>query len=340
MAHSVKHGPQGGQHSPRRHRHTAAIPPKAPIPPVTPGVKGRVDAADPTWTTLLGYTTTAVTGVRDWADHTLHEIEDWALKSLGSAGTDKHTGAPMSVGPRPAALDGGLDLGFLGEYVGGEVSTQDIRTAAAELGCDASLIYAIAKQESATSSFTEVDGRTVPSILYERHIFRKYTSPHMKPPSPYEHDHPDICGPGYHRTTKGTGKDKGRLIDRVTHRLAVPDDIYGPPGRHQYERLCKAYALDRAAALESCSWGKFQIMGFNFKAAGYADVFAFVKAMSSGDPAHIKAFLKFAKTNKVLLSGLQNRNYEQIAEGHNGTGWRSLNPEYASNIEKYSKEWK
>ena len=86
--------------------------------------------------------------------------------------------------------------------------------------------------------------------------------------------------------------------------------------------------------------GKFQIMGFNYQAAGYADVFAFVKGMSTGDPAHIKAFLKFAKTNKTLLSGLRNKNYEDIAEGHNGKEWRSLNPEYASNIEKFSKEYK
>jgi hypothetical protein len=306
---------------------------------VTPGIKGRGDAADPTFTTLLGFTS-GLTGVRDWADHTLHEIEDWATKALGGFGKDKHTGAPMAVGPKPAAMSGGLDLGFLGEYVGGEVSSQDIRAAATELGCDPSLIYAIARQESATSSFTKVDGRTAPSILYERHIFRKYTSPHMKPPSPYEHDHHEICGPGYHRTRKGQGKEKGQLIDRNTNEIAVSDDIYGPSGKHQYERLCKAYALDRAAALESCSWGKFQIMGFNFKAAGYADVFAFVKGMSSGDPAHIKAFLKFAKTNKTLLSGLQNKNYEQIAEGHNGAEWRKLNPEYASNIEKFSKDWK
>ena len=58
------------------------------------------------------------------------------------------------------------------------------------------------------------------------------------------------------------------------------------------------------------------------------------------NPAHIKAFLKFAKTNKTLLSGLRNKNYEQIAEGYNGAEWRNLNPEYASNIEKFSKDWK
>jgi hypothetical protein len=339
MAPSVKPGTLSHHHH-RHHRHPTGVPPKAPVPAVTPGVKGRADAADPTLTTLLGYTTTALTGVRDWADHTLHEIEDWALQALGSVGVDRHTKAPMAVGPRPAGLGDALDLGFLGEYVGGEVSPDDIKAAAADLQCDASLIYAIAKQESASSSFIQVDGRTVPSILYERHIFRRYTSPHLKPPSPYEHDHPDICGPAYHVTHKGHGKDKGQVIDNVTKKVAQADDIYGPSGRHQYERLCKAYALDRGAALEACSWGKFQLMGFNYKAAGYADVFAFVKAMSSGDPAHIKAFLKFAKSNRTLLSGLQNRNYEQIAEGHNGTDWRRVNPNYASNLEKYSKEWK
>ena len=337
MANSVKPGPQGThhQHHHRHRRHPAVVPQKAPIPPVTPGVRGHADSGDPTWTTLLGFTP-GLTGVRDWADHTLHEIEDWASKTLGSHGVDSKTGAPVAVGPKPPSAKDDLDLSFLGDYVGGEVTRADILAAAADLKCDAGLIYALAKQESATSSFTKVDGRTVPTILYERHIFRKYTSPHMKPPSPYEHDHHEICGPGYHRTRKVNGV----LIDRSTTAAAVADDVYGPPGRHQYERLCKAYALDRAAALESCSWGKFQIMGFNYKAAGYADVFAFVKGMSTGDPAHIKAFLKFAKSNDTLLSGLQNRNYEQIAEGHNGAGWRSLNPDYPGNIEKFSKEWK
>jgi hypothetical protein len=340
MANSDKHGPHGGHHRHRHHRHTAAIPPKAPIPPLTPGVRGHADSADPTWTTLLGYTTTAITGVRDWADHTLHEIEDWAQKALGSVGVDKHTRAPMAVGPKPPAISGGLDLGFLGEYVGGEITRQDILTAATELKCEPGLIYAIAKQESATSSFIRVDGRTVPTILYERHVFRRYTSPHLKPPSPYEHDHPDICGPAYHRTHRGKGAEKGLTIDNVTKKVALPDDIYGPTGHHQYERLCKAYALDRGAALEACSWGKFQLMGFNYKTAGYADVFAFVKGMSTGDPAHIKAFLKFAKSNPTLLKGLQDKNFVLIAEGHNGKDWASVNPDYPANLEKYSKEWK
>ncbi len=80
-------------------------------------------------------------------------------------------------------------------------------------------------------------------------------------------------------------------------------------------------------------------MGFNYSSAGYKDVFEFVKSMSTGDPAHIKAFLKFANSNKVLSSGLKEIDFEKIAEGHNGAGWRSVNPEYAKNIKKYYKEY-
>ena len=342
MANSVKPGPQDSHprhHHHRHHRHSATVPPKTPIPPSTPGVKGRVDAADPTTTTLLGWTN-ALTGVRDWADHTMHDIEDWASKALGSHGVEPHTQAPTAIGPKPPEHSGGLDLSFLGDFVGGTISNEDIKAAAVELQCEPGLIYAIAKQESDKSSFITVQGRTVPTILFERHIFRRYTSPHQKPPSPYEHDYPEICGPAYHVTHKGKGAEKGHVIDNVTGKDALAIDIYGPSGLHQYERLCKAYALDRAAALEACSWGKFQIMGFNYKGAGYADVFAFVKGMSTGDPAHIKAFLKFAKSNKTLLTGLRTKNYEMIAEGHNGTDWRKVNPNYASNLEKFSKEWK
>ena len=66
---------------------------------------------------------------------------------------------------------------------------------------------------------------------------------------------------------------------------------------------------------------------------------AFTKALSRNDAEHMKAFLKFAKSNKTLLYGLRERNFEKIAIGHNGDNWRAINPEYASNIEKFYKEY-
>jgi hypothetical protein len=239
------------------------------------------------------------------------------------------------------------DWSFLGDYTGEQLTKSDIEAAAKDLQCEAGLIHAIARQESAHSSFVVVGDRTVPTILYERHHFRKLTRPRRNEPSPFEATHPDICGPAYHLTKVNKRivvKDGKKFVvrevlDKVTSLPAIEDDVYGAGGAHQYKRLVKAYQLDKSAALQSCSWGKFQIMGFNYSSAGYASVFDFVRAMSTGEAAHMKAFLKFAKANSVLLKGLRSKDFEKIAEGHNGAEWRSINPNYASNIERYYKEY-
>jgi hypothetical protein len=101
----------------------------------------------------------------------------------------------------------------------------------------------------------------------------------------------------------------------------------------------EAYGIDQDAALQACSWGKFQIMGFNYAAAGFKSVKELSLAMSLGEAEHIKAFLKFAKGNRTLLSGLRTKNFEMIAEGHNGAAWRSINPEYANNIRRFYNEY-
>jgi len=47
----------------------------------------------------------------------------------------------------------------------------------------------------------------------------------------------------------------------------------------QPERLERAIKINKDAALSSASWGKFQIMGFNYELAGFATLDAFVAAM-------------------------------------------------------------
>ena len=230
-----------------------------------------------------------------------------------------------------AKVEGDIpDLSFLGEYVGGEITKADIEAAAKELKCEAGLIYAIARQESAHSSFIKIGNRTVPMILYERHQFSR-RSKHA-----YDKSYPDISGPSYKRARKNK---KGEWREIKTGKIVSLVDIYGPSGIAQYKRLVKAYQLDQNAALMACSWGKFQIMGFNYKAANFKNVKDFVRAMSKGDAEHMKAFLKFAKSNPTLLGGLRNNDFEKIAEGHNGEKWRSINPEYASNLKKFNSEY-
>jgi hypothetical protein len=112
MANSTQPGPAGSQHHRHRHRHphTADVPPKALPPATTPGSQGRKDQSDPTWTSLLGWTPN-VTGLKDWADHTLHEAENWWHKTLGGIGVDKQSGAPVAHGSAaPTAPAGELNL--------------------------------------------------------------------------------------------------------------------------------------------------------------------------------------------------------------------------------------
>jgi hypothetical protein len=63
---------------------------------------------------------------------------------------------------------------------------------------------------------------------------------------------------------------------KIAHPYAKYNDIcnpspggYGAPEIHQYERLIKAAELDRDAAIMSCSWGVFQVMGIYYKQFGY-----------------------------------------------------------------------
>ena len=108
MANSKLPGVANTHAHPRQHPHRHS--PKKALPPhKTPGTQGRNDQADPTTTTHLGWTN-AVTGLRDWADHTLHTFEAWGHAALGAIGLEPVTKKPVAMGakalvPAPGGLD-------------------------------------------------------------------------------------------------------------------------------------------------------------------------------------------------------------------------------------------
>lgn len=138
-----------------------------------------------------------------------------------------------------------------------------------------------------------------PQILYERHIF--------------------------HRLTGGKFDD-GNISD-------PKPGGYGPSGAHQYDRLAAAIALDRAAALQSASWGVGQIMGMNFKSAGFADVESMVAAMIVGEDQQLTAMSNFLLQGKLNVS-LRAHDWTSFARGYNGANFAinrydaKLNAEY------------
>jgi hypothetical protein len=128
-----------------------------------------------------------------------------------------------------------------------------------------------------------------PQILFERHIF--------------------------HRLTNGEFDD-GNISD------PTPGG-YGPRGALQYDRLNRAILKDRAAALQSASWGLGQIMGMNFAKAGFHDVEEMVAAMSDSEDRQLMATANFL-TATGLASFLRGHDWASFARGYNG-------PNYAIN---------
>lgn len=127
-----------------------------------------------------------------------------------------------------------------------------------------------------------------PKILFERHKFSALTQ-HQ-----YDDTHPDISQP----TAGG----------------------YGAGGANQYNRLAEAVALDETAALQSASWGLGQIMGQNFRSAGFASVQDMVAAMISGEDCQLAAMASFLKFN-LLAQPLAQHDWTSFARGYNGANY-------------------
>jgi len=162
--------------------------------------------------------------------------------------------------------------------------------AANVLGVDVALIKAVASVESRGNGFLS-NGK--PKILFEGHWFSKLTK------GSFDKVNPTIS---YKTWTK---------------------KFYKKEGEAEYGRYMSAKGLDSAAAMKSASWGKFQIMGFNHKAAGYNSVQEFVTAMHESESKQLLAFVNFLKYEKLDIP-LKIKSWATFAEGYNG-------PDYAKN---------
>lgn len=177
------------------------------------------------------------------------------------------------------------------------------KSAAEFLGVEVAAVKAVAEVESRGAGFLP-DGR--PTILFERHKFHKYTG------GKFDQSHPDISN------RKAGG--------------------YGRAGTHQWDRYGEAYDLDPLAAMKSCSWGKFQIMGFNHAEAGCASVQEFVDAMGQSEDEQLKAFVNFVKANG-LTDELKRRDWAGFARGYNGADYKinKYDTKLAAAYRKHSK---
>ena len=165
----------------------------------------------------------------------------------------------------------------------------DVAAAAAQLGCDSAAIWAVCAVESAGGGFLP-DRR--PKILFERHVFSRLTA-HR-----YDADDPDVSQP----TAGG----------------------YGPGGAYQYGRLMAAIQLDRAAALQSASWGLGQIMGENHDACRFAGVEEMAAAMVASEDQQLAAMAAYLRAAQ-MAELLQRQDWSGFARRYNGPNYAAHN---------------
>lgn len=166
-------------------------------------------------------------------------------------------------------------------------------------------LRAVAEVEASGSGFLPPpSGR--PKILFEGHAFHRLTG------GRHSTSHPHISYPKWNRK-----KYSGSLAG-------------------EWRRLEEACTLDRAAALQSASWGLFQIMGFNYPYCSCGDVEAFVAAQHESAAQQLALFVKFV-SRPPYLPALRNRNWAAFAKAYNGPGY-ALN-KYDTRLAAAHRRW-
>lgn len=188
-------------------------------------------------------------------------------------------------------------LEVIGGSEGGHrwISHEDLERAAEQLGVPVACVKAVYQVESRGAGFLS-DGR--PVILFERHIM--------------------------YRRLKAAGyrsESLGRLV--ANHPNLVSEQTGGySGGETEHYRLNQACEIDRDSALESASWGLFQIMGFHWKALKYQSAAHFAEMMSESEGAQLDAFVRFILADAKLLDALKNLDWNGFARRYNGPGYK------------------
>ncbi|MGE8482828.1 MAG: N-acetylmuramidase domain-containing protein [Pseudomonas sp.] len=212
-----------------------------------------------------------------------------------------------------------LKVGLVGDGVAGNktqaalagndcqqlLKNTDLVNAAQRLDVPLASVYAVNEVESKGKGFLD-NGK--PVILFERHIMYRQLS-----------------------KVRNEGDDAAELKRHADQLASTNPAIVNPKaggyagGTAEHQRLTTARLIDDTAALESASWGAFQIMGLHWKRLGYASVQDFVVAMSAGESQQFDAFVRFIETDPALHKALKGRKWAEFAKLYNG-------PDYQRNL--------
>lgn len=185
------------------------------------------------------------------------------------------------------------------------ISESKFQEVANSLGVEPNVLKAVSIVESKGEGFLP-DGQ--PKILFEPHRFWANLVKNGIDPNKYTKGNEDIL------YKKWGSKPYGKYSE-------------------QHSRLQRASKIDRDAALESASWGMFQVMGENWKSLGYNSLQEFINDAYKNEDAHFEMFIRFIKANN-LIKYLKTKEWTKFASGYNGPGYKENNYD-----EKMKKEY-
>lgn len=208
----------------------------------------------------------------------------------------------------------GIYTGQMAEKIGSFIDqkylrTKDIAVAADKANIPPSMLMAFREVEARGDGFLP-DGR--PIILFERHKF-------------------------YAQLTRISGKMQADAIYAIAPDVCNPQKGGYKGQEAEYPRLEKAQSYNKVAALNSASWGMFQIMGFNSALCGYPNVQDFVNANHNSEKDQLACVVSFIQKQPELLMAVRQRNYLRTAVLYNGPAQQGYDVKLAEADRKYVK---
>ena len=174
------------------------------------------------------------------------------------------------------------------------LTENDFAKAAIDLGVPVAAIKAVTEVESAGSGFL-ADGRI--KVQYEPHIMYRQL-----------------------RDKFGQARADAELA-KHPQLVAKAAGSYKPLNQEDQDMDQAARLIDRECALNSASWGMFQIMGYHWKTMGYPSQQAFINAMYSGAAGHLDSFVRFVKADGRLVKALRALDWAGFARVYNGPAY-------------------
>ena len=211
------------------------------------------------------------------------------VKALDAA-IDEATGTIVVTAPKEA-----FDrAAFLAQFVNTKapaITAEDMKRAADRLGVSVKHIEMVRKVESGGTSF---DNSGRPIILPEPHIFYRQTG--------------------------------GRFGHTAFSYPKWGQKPYPKSYDARWQVLADMAERDTEAALESASWGLWQVMGFHWKALDYDSALDFARRMAASETEHLEALVRYIEANglsdelRACRAGSPD-SCSAFAKGYNGAGY-------------------